>query len=136
MAITHDSVVLRSFDRTVRRKRRYADRAYTGEEIEGMLKELNIENQVCEKGRRGAPLSETQGRHSRQMSKIRDLSRKRHRFYRELHGWKLSTVYRSQMGQMSDRIGQPNLQYLPLCTTGSPELCLLRITYEKTIIKA
>jgi hypothetical protein len=35
------------------------------------LKELNIENKVCEKGYRGAPLTEAQRRHNRQKSKIR-----------------------------------------------------------------
>jgi hypothetical protein len=48
-------------------------RAYTGEEIEQVLKDLNIENKVCEKGYRGAPLTEDQRRHNRQKLKIRPL---------------------------------------------------------------
>lgn len=74
VASTHDSVVLKELlSEADAGKPLHADGAYTGQEIEGMLKELNIENQVCEKGRRGAPLSETQRRHNRQKSKIRAL---------------------------------------------------------------
>jgi IS5 family transposase len=51
-------------------KNLHADSAYTGEEIEQVLKDLNIENKVCEKGYRGAPLTEDQRRHNRQKSKI------------------------------------------------------------------
>jgi hypothetical protein len=51
----------------------HTDSAYTGVEIEQVLKDLNIENKVCEKGYRGAPLTEDQRRHNRQKSKIRAL---------------------------------------------------------------
>jgi IS5 family transposase len=74
VASTHDSVVLRELlSEADSGKSLHADGAYTGEEIEGILQELNIKNQVCEKGHRGAPLTETQRRHNRQKSKIRAL---------------------------------------------------------------
>jgi IS5 family transposase len=51
----------------------HADSAYTGEEIEKILNDFNITNKTCEKGRRGAPLTEAQRRHNRHKSKIRAL---------------------------------------------------------------
>ena len=39
--------------------------------IEQIWKDLNIEDKVCEKGRRGAPLTEAQCRQNRQKLKIR-----------------------------------------------------------------
>jgi IS5 family transposase len=69
---THDSVVLKELvSEADGGKPLHADSAYTGAEIEQVLRDLNIENKVCEKGRRGAPLTEGQRRHNRQKSKIR-----------------------------------------------------------------
>ena len=60
-ASTHDSVALKELvNEADAGKPLHADSAYTGEEIEEVLKELNIENKVCEKGYRGAPLTEAQ----------------------------------------------------------------------------
>jgi IS5 family transposase len=71
---THDSVVLKELvSEADGGKPLHADSAYTGAEIEQVLRDLNIENKVCEKGRRGAPLTEGQRRHNRQKSKIRAL---------------------------------------------------------------
>jgi IS5 family transposase len=71
-ASTHDSVILKELvNEADEGKPLHADSAYTGEEIEQILKDLNIENKVCEKGYRGAPLTETQRRHNHQKSKIR-----------------------------------------------------------------
>jgi IS5 family transposase len=71
---THDSVVLKELvSEDDGGKPLHADSAYTGAEIEQVLRDLNIENKVCEKGRRGAPLTEGQRRHNRQKSKIRAL---------------------------------------------------------------
>ena len=73
-ASTHDSVTLKELvNEADAGKTLHADSAYTGEEIEQVLKDLNIENKVCEKGYRGAPLTEDQRRHNRQKSKIRAL---------------------------------------------------------------
>jgi IS5 family transposase len=73
-ASTHDSVALKELvNETDAGKTLHADSAYTGEEIEQVLKDLKIENKVCEKGYRGAPLTEDQRRHNRQKSKIRAL---------------------------------------------------------------
>jgi len=73
-ASTHDSVVLKELvSEADGGKPLYADSAYTGEEIERILKGLNIKNKTCEKGRRGAPLTEAQRQHNRQKSKIRAL---------------------------------------------------------------
>ena len=86
VASTHDSVVLNELvNEEDSGKPLHADSAYTGEEIEQVLEELNIENKVCEKGYRGAPLTE------------------------ELNEWHLYPVYRNQEGNMSDRIGQPDI---------------------------
>jgi IS5 family transposase len=72
VASTHDSVVLNELvNEEDSGKPLHADSAYTGEEIEQVLEELNIENKVCEKGYRGAPLTEAQRRHNRQKSRIR-----------------------------------------------------------------
>jgi IS5 family transposase len=58
-ASTHDSVVLKELvSEADGGKPLHADSAYTGEEIEKILKDLKIENKTCEKGRRGAPLTE------------------------------------------------------------------------------
>ena len=68
---THDSVVLKEFvNEADGGKSLNADSAYTGAEIKQILKDLNIENKVCEKGYRGASLTESQRRHNRQKSKI------------------------------------------------------------------
>ena len=73
-ASTHDSVALKELvSEADGGKPLHADSAYTGEEIEQVLRDLNIENKACEKGRRGAPLTEAQRRHNRQKSKIRAL---------------------------------------------------------------
>jgi len=73
-ASTHDSVALKEIvSEADGGKPLHADSAYTGEEIEQVLRDLNIENKTCEKGRRGAPLTEAQRRHNRQKSKIRAL---------------------------------------------------------------
>jgi IS5 family transposase len=73
-ASTHDSVALKELvNEADAGKTLHADSAYTGEEIEQILKDLKIENKVCEKGYRGAPLTEDQRRHNRQKSKIRAL---------------------------------------------------------------
>ena len=73
-ASTHDSVVLKELvNEADGGKPLHADSAYTGGEIEEVLKDLNIENKVCEKGYRGAPLTGVQRRHNRQKSKIRAL---------------------------------------------------------------
>ena len=73
-ASTHDSVVLKELvNEADAGKPLHADSAYTGEEIEKILKDLNITNKTCEKGRRGAPLTEAQRHHNRQKSKIRAL---------------------------------------------------------------
>jgi IS5 family transposase len=73
-ASTHDSVALKELvSEADGGKPLHADSAYTGEEIEQVLRGLNIENKACEKGRRGAPLTEAQRRHNRQKSKIRAL---------------------------------------------------------------
>jgi IS5 family transposase len=72
VASTHDSVVLNELvNEADGGKPLHADSAYTGEEIEQVLEELNIENKVCEKGYRDAPLTEAQRRHNRQKSRIR-----------------------------------------------------------------
>jgi len=72
VASTHDSVVLNELvNEADGGKPLHADSAYTGEEIEQVLEKLNIENKVCEKGYRGAPLTEAQRRHNRQKSRIR-----------------------------------------------------------------
>ena len=66
VASTHDSVVLKELVNDADGgKPLHADSAYTGEEIEQVLEELNIENKVCEKGYRGAPLTENQRQHNR-----------------------------------------------------------------------
>jgi IS5 family transposase len=73
-ASTHDSVALKELvSEADGGKPLHADSAYTGEEIEQILEDLNITNKTCEKGRRGAPLTEAQRRHNRQKSKIRAL---------------------------------------------------------------
>ncbi|WP_249417324.1 hypothetical protein [Treponema phagedenis] len=41
-------------------ERLYADSAYIGEEIEGILKAKGIEGQICERGARGKPLTKKQ----------------------------------------------------------------------------
>jgi IS5 family transposase len=52
---THDSVVLKELvSEADVGKPLHADSAYNGEEIEQILKELNIKNKTCEKDRRGA----------------------------------------------------------------------------------
>lgn len=52
-ASTHDSVPLKELvNEADAGKPLHADSAYTGEEIEEVLKELNIKNKVCEKGYR------------------------------------------------------------------------------------
>jgi IS5 family transposase len=73
-ASTHDSVALKELvSEADGGKPLHADSAYTGEEIEQILEDLNITNKTCEKDRRGAPLTEAQRRHNRQKSKIRAL---------------------------------------------------------------
>ena len=42
----------------------YADAACTGEEIEKALKQQEPDNQICEKGRRNAPLKDPQKQHN------------------------------------------------------------------------
>ncbi|CEM62140.1 conserved hypothetical protein [Treponema phagedenis] len=58
-ANVHDSRELKNL---VERKdeRLYADSAYIGEEIEGILKAKGIEGQICERGARGKPLTKKQ----------------------------------------------------------------------------
>jgi IS5 family transposase len=51
----------------------HADSAYKGAESDELLESFGIDNQVHEKGNRGAALTETQRRHNRQKSKIRAL---------------------------------------------------------------
>ncbi|CEM60602.1 hypothetical protein TPHV1_10270 [Treponema phagedenis] len=52
-------------------ERLYADSAYIGEEIEGILKAKGIEGQICERGARGKPLTKKQKIGNRKKSKIR-----------------------------------------------------------------
>jgi IS5 family transposase len=109
-ASMHDSVVLKELvSESDGGKPLHADSAYTGEEIEQILKDLNIENKVCEKGRRGAPLTEAQHRHNRQKSKNPCYGRARVRVHGKLNERHLPSLYRNQKSNMSDRIGQPDL---------------------------
>jgi len=49
----------------------HADSAYVGEGIETVLKKKGIEGEICEKGYRNRPLTETQKKRNRKKSKIR-----------------------------------------------------------------
>ncbi|WP_244951131.1 IS5 family transposase [Treponema phagedenis] len=49
----------------------YADSAYIGEKIEKVLKQKNIENQICERGARGRELTQEQKISNRKKSKTR-----------------------------------------------------------------
>ena len=61
-ASTHDSVALKEIvSEADGGKPLHADSAYTGEEIEQVLRDLNIENKTCEKGRRGVRPSQGHG---------------------------------------------------------------------------
>ena len=71
-ASVHDSKVLSDLlDESDSHQPLYADKAYVGEEIENLLKELNIQNEILEKGARNKPLTEAQKLSNRMKSKIR-----------------------------------------------------------------
>jgi len=49
----------------------YADSAYSGEKIETILRDNGVKGEICEKGYRNHPLTETQKRSNRNKSRIR-----------------------------------------------------------------
>jgi len=69
-AEVHDSQVLEDLVENDKDQVLYADSAYKGESIEACLGD-EVENQICEKGYRNKPLSETQKANNKKKSSIR-----------------------------------------------------------------
>lgn len=87
----------------------YADSAYVGEEIEKALKEQSMENQICEKGTRGCPLTEKQKASNRMKSKTR--VRVEHIFGFIENSMGGSTIRTIGLSRATTQIGLMNLTY-------------------------
>ena len=71
-ASVHDSQTLKNLiDQKDKKMNLWADSAYSGEEIENLLKNNEIENKINEKGYRNKPLTEEQKLKNRAKSKVR-----------------------------------------------------------------
>ena len=87
----------------------YADSAYSGEEIEGMVSKAEMINQIHEKGYRNNPLTETQQEGNRKKSKVR--ARVEHIFGFMENSMKGSWIRTIGIARAKMNIGLTNLVY-------------------------
>ena len=87
----------------------YADSAYTGEEIEGMVSKIEMISQIHEKGYRNNPLTETQKESNRKKSKVR--ARVEHIFGFIENTMKGSLIRTIGIARAKMNIGLTNLTY-------------------------
>ncbi|MDP3980923.1 MAG: IS5 family transposase [Chlamydiota bacterium] len=87
----------------------YADSAYSGEDIEGMVSKTEMINQINEKGYRNNPLTETQKESNRKKSKVR--ARVEHIFGFVGNTMKGTLIRTIGMARAKMNIGLTNLTY-------------------------
>jgi len=87
----------------------YADSAYSGEEMEGMVNKAEMINQIHEKGYRNNPLTQTQKENNRKKSKVR--ARVEHIFGFMENTMKGSLIRTIGIARAKMNIGLTNLTY-------------------------
>lgn len=109
-ANVHDSQGLEQLlDEKDKGQRLYADSAYSGEEIEGLVEEAKMINQINEKGYRNNPLTKTQKKNNRKKSKVR--ARVEHIFGFMGNTMKGSMIRTIGIARAKVNIGITNLTY-------------------------
>ncbi len=109
-ANTHDSQGLEKLlDEKDQGQPLYADSAYSGEEIEGMVNKAEMINQIHEKGYRNNPLTKTQKKNNRKKSKVR--ARVEHIFGFIENTMKGSLIRTIGIARAKMNIGLTNLTY-------------------------